>query len=72
MSEMGFSSVMGIAWLNMMPSRRPEPPIVNFSTFMYCVNDFTTASAAGRISALPEERPLIFFFLSRSSTLIMS
>ena len=29
-------------------------------------------AAAGKISALPEESPLIFFFLSRSSTLIMS
>ena len=31
-----------------------------------------TASAAGRISALSAESPLIFFFLSKSSTFIMS
>ena len=28
---MGFSSVTGIAWLNMLPSRRPEPPMVKLS-----------------------------------------
>ena len=56
----------------MMPSLSPEPEMVNDEAFIYDVNDFIMASAAGSMSARSAESPFIFFFLSRSSTFIMS
>ena len=69
---MGFSSVVGTAWLNIYPSRMPEPDTVTSSNSVQPKKLLMHESAAQKISARCAERPFILLRFSTSSIFIMS